>query len=174
MALSAMPVAKMVTLLPTVLNASQYVMDLALMATMLAGGRGFRGGHRGGAGRFGGGGGRFGGRNPQHHFPRPGPDMRDLPIAPDLSGSHAIRPEAPAVPNPGNPSSSASPSAHLTFAQWDEDYYNNNSYDYDVFNDFALISFAAENDHEQAEPGSLVFWNEVGSQSEIADDICDQ
>ena len=35
MALSAMPVAKMVTLLPTVLNASQYVMDLALMATML-------------------------------------------------------------------------------------------------------------------------------------------
>ena len=146
-----------------------------------AGGRGFRGGYRGRGDRFGGRG-RFGGRNPYHQVPRPGAGMSNFPVAPDLSGSHAIRPEATASANTINSADAAAAnahSAHLTFAQpqWDEDYYyQNGHYDYDPsYNDFALISLTCEGGDDSPAPGPIVFHDDIVyfHQCPIPDDICD-
>lgn len=92
--------------------------------------------------------------------------MSNLPISPDLSGSHAIRPEASSSANAANPANSTAVnahSAHLTFAQsqWDEDYYHGN-YDFDpAYNDFALISLTTEEGNDPLPPAPIVFCDDI-------------
>ena len=103
--------------------------------------------------------------------------MNNLPVAPDLRGSHPIRPDAngSAAVNFANTAAAAAAAnaaatAHLTFENYDDDWHYDYSYDYDgAFDLFKIYESGrvSRKERDTNNDGRTDFWEYLDAEGNV-------